>query len=184
MQMAGCLVSLTGMFTGDTLFTRKIGRLDFPGGDEAVLRRSIPEYPWHPGHFRLATILELQDWFWSVTVTTAIMNCCLNHLFTNPACDSWSLRLKWFEWPGFRCDILILHIASAFANQLNWIKLIGQFQYLMFACRLQAGNSTQIFRDWEDCVYWIEIWRYSWLVVCIVRLSATQRVSEIRTRCH
>jgi hypothetical protein len=73
----------------------------------------------------------------------------LPHSFRNPACDSWRSRLKWFERRDFRWDILILHIVSIFANQSNRIKLIGQFQYLMFAPRLV--------RDWEDCVYWIQI---------------------------
>ncbi|NLG24916.1 MAG: MBL fold metallo-hydrolase [Clostridiales bacterium] len=54
------------VFTGDTLFVGGVGRTDFPGGDEAALRRSIQsllalpgETVAHPGHGRSATIAAI-----------------------------------------------------------------------------------------------------------------------------
>jgi glyoxylase-like metal-dependent hydrolase (beta-lactamase superfamily II) len=63
--------SLKAVFTGDTVFARKFGRVDFPGGDESVVRQSIAEkilvlpgdYTLYPGHFGLATVSEIQEWF-------------------------------------------------------------------------------------------------------------------------
>ena len=58
-----CLLFKDCLFTGDTLFKGKIGRVDLPGGDEKALHKSLknisklpPETKIYPGHGTSTTI--------------------------------------------------------------------------------------------------------------------------------
>lgn len=58
-----CLLGEGVLFSGDTLFAGGVGRMDFPGGDSAALRRSLcrlmelpPETAVYPGHGPETTI--------------------------------------------------------------------------------------------------------------------------------
>ena len=58
-----CLLCDDILFSGDTLFERSIGRLDFPGGDPAAMLASLqrlmalaPATTVYPGHGRATTI--------------------------------------------------------------------------------------------------------------------------------
>jgi len=58
-----CLLIENCLFSGDTLFNEKIGRIDLPGGDEQSLKKSlktIAKLPKHiciyPGHGTTSTI--------------------------------------------------------------------------------------------------------------------------------
>jgi glyoxylase-like metal-dependent hydrolase (beta-lactamase superfamily II) len=48
-----CLLSAGHLFSGDTLFAGSIGRTDFPGGDMAVMRRSIARLAELPDNTRV-----------------------------------------------------------------------------------------------------------------------------------
>ena len=48
-----CLDTGEWLLSGDTLFCRSVGRTDFPGGDAAVLRRSLKKLAELPGDRRV-----------------------------------------------------------------------------------------------------------------------------------
>ena len=58
-----CLLFEDAIFSGDTLFQRSCGRTDFPGGDSALMKkslqmlRSLPkDYTVYPGHGQATTL--------------------------------------------------------------------------------------------------------------------------------
>lgn len=60
-----CFLIKDNLFTGDTLFKGKIGRVDLPGGEKTTLRDSLrslslfsPQTKIYPGHGKTSTILE------------------------------------------------------------------------------------------------------------------------------
>ena len=60
---SSCYASDDVIFTGDTLFAGTVGRTDFPGGDTAVLMRSLSrlkaldgDYTLYPGHDGATTL--------------------------------------------------------------------------------------------------------------------------------
>ena len=48
-----CLVCEDAMFAGDTLFASSIGRTDFPGGDYAVMKKSLDRLAALEGNYRV-----------------------------------------------------------------------------------------------------------------------------------
>lgn len=60
-----CLVAEDSMFSGDTLFAGSCGRTDLPGGDWAVIRKSLlrlaamdRDYKVYPGHGEATTLFS------------------------------------------------------------------------------------------------------------------------------
>lgn len=48
-----CIISGSVIFTGDTLFKNSIGRTDFPGGDNEVLKKSLVKLIKYPDNFKV-----------------------------------------------------------------------------------------------------------------------------------
>ena len=48
-----CLICEDAMFAGDTLFASSIGRTDFPGGDYAVMKKSLDRLAALEGNYRV-----------------------------------------------------------------------------------------------------------------------------------
>ena len=62
-RSSSCYIGDGVIFSGDTLFAGGAGRTDFPGGDEAALRRSLKrlaalegDYRVFPGHEESTTL--------------------------------------------------------------------------------------------------------------------------------
>ena len=58
-----CLLFEDAIFSGDTLFQRSCGRTDFPGGDSALMKKSLQtlralpkDYTVYPGHGQTTTL--------------------------------------------------------------------------------------------------------------------------------
>ncbi|MCQ2400194.1 MAG: MBL fold metallo-hydrolase, partial [Clostridia bacterium] len=64
-----CFVSEDKIFSGDTLFFESVGRIDFPGGDGEMMRKSLMklfslngDYEVYPGHGESTTLSHEREY--------------------------------------------------------------------------------------------------------------------------